>query len=112
MTKSNDIEAGNANATGDGREYALLALSFHDHWKDADIELSFRFSKPTKTQIKRLSDTAVRNSAQAARDILLGTIHPEEKAELLEKLEEYSGIATSYASVLIKGVGISADLGN
>jgi hypothetical protein len=92
--------------------YACFEHSFRDPWKDADVELSFRFAKPTRTQVKRLSDTAGKNAIQAARDLLLGTIHPDDKDNLLSALEEYPGIAISFSSALIKTVGISADLGN
>jgi hypothetical protein len=99
-------------APATGRKYASFPHSFRDPWEDADIEMSFRFAKPTRTQIKRLTDTAGRNALQAARDLLLATVHPEDKDELLANLENYPGIATSYSTVLIKSVGISADLGN
>ncbi len=94
------------------RKYASFAHSFRDPWEETDVELSYRFAKPTRMQIKRLQDTAGRNPAQAARDLLLNTIHPEEKEDLQAKLEEYAGLATSFSTALIKAVGISADLGN
>lgn len=99
-------------ATTTGVKYAEFPHSFRDPWEKADIEVSFRFSKPTRTQIKRLSDTAGRNPMQAARDLLISTIHPDDKDELLAKLEEYPGLATSFSGVLIKSIGITADLGN
>jgi hypothetical protein len=98
--------------TATDRKYANFPHSFRDPWESADVELNFRFAKPTKTQIKRLTDTASRNPTQASRDLLIAAIHPDEKEELLAKLEEYPGIATSYSTALIKAVGISADLGN
>lgn len=100
----------------DDRLFRALPFSFKDLWAEDEekneVSLNFRFAKPTKTQIKRLQDTAGRNAAQASRDLLLGTIHPDDKDELLAKMEEYPGIATSYSTALIKAVGISADLGN
>lgn len=94
------------------KKYAEIKHSFRDLWEDEDVDLCFRFSKPTRIDIKRLTDTAGRNPAQAARELLISTIHPEDKDALLAKLEEYPGLATSYSTALIKGVGISADLGN
>ena len=102
----------NMESPTDDRMYAAFEHSFRDPWANTDVELKFRFAKPTKTQIKRLQDTAGRNPTQAARDLLIGTIHPDEKDNLLIRLEEYPGLATSYSTVLIKSVGISADLGN
>ena len=96
----------------DDRKFAPFAHSFRDPWEESDVELKFRFAKPSKTQIKRLQDTAGRNAAQASRDLLLGTIHPDDKEDLIAQMEMYPGIATSYSGALIKAVGISADLGN
>lgn len=95
-----------------GRKYAAFKHSFRDPWEEEDIELSFRFAKPSRVQIKRLTDTATRNPTQASRDLLFSTIHPDERETLSATLEEYPGLATSYSTALIKAVGISADLGN
>jgi hypothetical protein len=108
MTKNNDTDA----VPGDGRKYARFSHSFHDPWEDADIEIAFRFARPGKTQIKRLSDTAGKSAMQAGRDLLLGTVHPEDKEALAAKLEEYPGLALSFSTGIIKNVGISSDLGN
>lgn len=96
----------------ENRKFAVFNLSFRDPWEDAEVELSFRFAKPNQPQIKRLQNTAARDSAQASRNLLLATIHPEEKEQLIEAMEEYPGLATSYSTALIKAVGISPDLGN
>lgn len=95
-----------------GRKYAKIPHSFRDIWEDRDVELEFRFAKPTKNDIKRLHDIAARNNMQASRNILLSTIHPEDKESLVQVMEDYPGVATSYATALIKAVGMSADLGN
>lgn len=52
------------------------------------------------------------NPTQAARNLLLATIHPDDKERLTEALEEYPGIATTFSTALIRAVGIAADLGN
>lgn len=105
-----------AKAKTDDRRFAAIPFTFKDLWAEdedkREVSLNFRFSKPTKTQIKRVQDTAGRNAAQAARDLLISTIHPDDKDELLAKMEEYAGIATSYSTALLKAVGISADVGN
>lgn len=94
------------------KKYAAFAHAFADPWEGVEVELNFRFSKPTKTMIKRLQSTGSKDPAQAARNLLLDTVHPDEKDALIAKMDEYPGISTSYATVLIKSVGISADLGN
>lgn len=94
------------------RKYAAFPHSFRDPWEDLEVEMSFRFAKPTKTEIKRLQDTASKNPTQASRNLLLSTVHPEDKDKLTQAMDEYPGIATSYSSALIRAVGITADLGN
>ena len=103
------------NAT-EGKRYVPIPFSFTDLWAEdednREVNINCRFAKPTKTQVKRLQDTAGRNATQASRDLLFGTVHPEDKETLLAKIEDYPGVVTSYASALIKAVGISADVGN
>lgn len=94
------------------RKYASFPLSFRDPWEEQDVELSFRFAKPTTTEVKRLQDTAGRNAAQAARNLLLATVHPEDKDRLVSVIEDYPGVVTTYSSAIIKAIGISADTGN
>ncbi|MDR1398101.1 MAG: hypothetical protein LBJ14_10285 [Desulfarculales bacterium] len=110
MNKS--IETNESGAAADSRAYTALEHSFHDPWADTYVDLNFRFSKPTKTQIRRLSDSAAKNPSQAARDLLLGTIHPEEKDEFLAILEEYPALVMSFSNALVKKVGLAPDLGN
>lgn len=102
----------------DNRKFVAFTHTFEDPWagESADeaqgVSLMFRFAKPNKTQIQRLQDKAAKNPAQAAKNLLLDVIHPDDREAFTAKLEEYPGIATSFASAIIKGVGISADLGN
>lgn len=102
----------------EARKYVPFTHSFEDPWAgdSADepqtVSLTFRFAKPTKAQIQRLQDKATRNPAQASKNLLLDVIHPEDRQEFTARLEEYPGIATSFATAIIKGVGISAELGN
>ena len=94
------------------RKFVTISLSFRDIWEDKDVDLHFRFAKPTKVEIKRLQDTAAKNATQAARNILLSTIHLEDKDALLAAMDDYPGIITSYSTALIKAVGLTADAGN
>lgn len=102
----------------DSRKYVSFSHTFADPWagdsaEDArDVTLTFRFAKPNKTQIQRLQDKAPKNSGQASRNLVLDVVHPDDKQALTEALEEYPGIASSFATAIIKGVGISPELGN
>ncbi len=102
----------------DNRKFVAFTHTFEDPWagESADeaqsVSLTFRFAKPGKTQIQRLQDKAAKNPGQAARNLLQDVIHPDDREAFSARLEEYPGIATSFASAIIKGVGISAELGN
>ena len=102
----------------DERKFVAFTHTFSDPWSadnaedGSDVSFTFHFAKPTKLQIQRLQDKAGKNPAQAARNLLLDVIQLEEKEALLQAMEEYPGIATSFSTAIIKGVGISADLGN
>lgn len=111
MTKTDPTQNPQAT-TADSKKYASFKHSFTDPWEDAEVELDFKFAKPTKSQVKRLQDTAVKKPQQASRNLLLDTIHPDQRAQLEKVLDDYPGVATSYSGAIIKAIGISADLGN
>ena len=100
------------------RKYVLFSHTFADMWAgdsadDApEVTLSYRFAKPTKTQIQRLQDKAARNAGQASRNLVLDCVHPDDKPALTEAMVEYPGLSSTFATAILKGVGISADLGN
>lgn len=112
MSQTTDAANDTAVTMHEGKKYAPFKHSFRDPWADADVDLCFRFAKPTEPQIKRLQNTAGRDASQASRNLLLSTIHPDDKDALLRTIAEYPGILASYAGVLVKSVGITADLGN
>ena len=97
----------------ENRKYVSFSHTFSDPWSGEnaeeaqDVTLSFRFAKPTKLQIQRLQD-----AGQASRNLVLDCVHPDDRQALTDAMEEYPGIATSFATAIIKGVGISAELGN
>lgn len=102
----------------ENRKYVTFSHTFSDPWsgenaEDAqDVTLTFRFAKPNKTQIQRLQDKAAKNAGQASRNLIMDCVHPDDRQVLTDAMEEYPGIATSFATAIIKGVGISAELGN
>ena len=102
----------------DSRKFVAFTHTFSDPWsadnaEDAqDVSFTFHFAKPGKQQIQRLQDKAGKNPSQAARNLLIDVIRPDEKDALLQAMEDYPGIATSFSTAIIKGVGISTELGN
>lgn len=101
--------------TFEGRKFVRFTHTFTDHFlpeEMSEVSISFHFSKPTEPQIKRLQNTAGRDSSGAARNLLISTVLPDQRDRLKSTLEEYVGLATTFSTALIKSVGISADLGN
>ena len=100
------------------RKYVLFSHTFADMWAgdsadDApEVTLSYRFAKPTTTQLQRLQDKAARNAGQASRNLVLDCVHPDDKQALTEAMEECRGLSSTFAADRLNGVGISADLGN
>lgn len=97
--------------TGNGKKYATFSHTFTDDWEGKEVDLSFRFSKPTPLLIKSMQKLAPRDSARASRNLLVNIVHPDDKAAFLSAVEEYPGLLTSFATAVIKGVGIG-DVGN
>ena len=106
----------------DSRKFVAFSYTFSDPWagenadgslEDAqDVTLSFRFAKPGQTQIQRMQDKAMKAPGQAARNLLLDMVHPDDKQELMDSMEKYPGVTVSLAGAILKGVGISSKLGN
>ena len=106
-------ETKETNRKYDLYSHTLADMRAGDRADDApEVTLSYRFAKPTKTQIQRLQDKAARNAGQASRNLVLDCVHPDDKQALTEAMEEYPGLSSTFATAILKGVGISADLGN
>ncbi len=98
-------------AADSGKKYATFDHAFVDVWDETEKTFSFRFCRPSKVQIKMMQKTAGKDPTQAAQNLLVNIIHPDDKAAFLVAVEEYPGLITSFAGAIIKAVGI-ADLGN
>lgn len=82
-------------STPEARKYVAFSHTFEDPWGEGDeeseVKCTFRFAKPNKVQIKRLQDTAAKNAANASRNLLLDTVHPDDKTALAQAMEDYPG---------------------
>ncbi len=87
-------------------EYAVISFSFPDIWAKEEVEVSYRFARPTMAMIKRMQAAASKNPASASRDICLDTIHPDDKERFLQQSEKYPLIATSIGGQLVKACGL------
>ena len=95
----------------DETQYAEISHAWEDIWKKEDVSVSYRFSKPTVAQVKRMQATAAKKADQAAERIVLDTIHPDDKERMLKDAATYPFLITSLSGALVKACGL-ADLGN
>jgi hypothetical protein len=93
------------------RIYKEISHTWHDLWKEADISVSYRFARPTVSELKRMQHTAAKNASAAAQQLVLDTVHPDDKEKLLAVLEEYPLLATTLSTALIESCAV-ANLGN
>ncbi len=78
---------------------------------DKEKTASFRFCRPSGTQIKRLQSGAVKNASAASYQLLLDTVHPDDKERFIKEQEQYPALVTTFSGVILKSCGL-ADLGN
>ena len=78
---------------------------------DKETSVSFRFARPSAAQVKRLQAGAVKNAGAASYQLLLDTIHPDDKDEFVKAQEQYPALTTTFSGVILKSCGL-ADLGN
>jgi hypothetical protein len=93
------------------RQYKELRHTWHDIWKDEDISVSYRFARPTVSELKRMQHTAAKNTAAAAQQLVIDTIHPDDKEKFLAALEIYPLLVVTLSTVLVESCGM-ANLGN
>ncbi|WP_419787214.1 hypothetical protein [Pseudodesulfovibrio sp.] len=92
-------------------EFVELNHEFFDRFKDKDVSFKFHFKRPSTPQVQRVQKTVLKNAGQAFKNLIMETIQPEEKAQLKEALEDYSGLASTFGGALMSSCGFG-DLGN
>lgn len=94
-----------------GRKYALFTHIFMDNWEGREIEYKFRFAKPNHMLIKQMQKQAPRDSTLASRNVLVNTIHPEDKDAFIAAITEYPALINSFGNAVVRGVGVG-EVGN
>ena len=94
-----------------GEKYVELKHSFLDRFKDEDVELAFRFKRPSVPQSNRVQKTALKNAGAAFKNLILETVHPDDKQGLQAALDDYPGLASTFGGALMGSCGFG-DLGN
>lgn len=95
-----------------GKKYARFSHTWEDPWEGKETTVSARFARPTKEQLKRMQNKAIKDSHGASYNLILDVVHNDDREKLLADLAAYPGIVSTFGVALIKAMGISADLGN
>ena len=98
-------------SAGKGKQYVSFGYTFNDTWKGEEVEIRFRFAKPNQAQIKQMQKMSAKDPGLASRNLLVNTVHPEDKAAFLAAAEEYPAVVSTLSTGIIRAVGV-ADLGN
>ena len=85
-------------------QYAELSSEFDD-FHDNPVSLKFRFRKPTRSQVERTNKAIPKSPMNACRNLLLWLVDPNQKDDLINALEEYSGIADTFTTEILKRDG-------
>ncbi len=93
--------------------YAQLTASFVD-WGEKNINLSFRFKKPSREEVSKTTSLA-QKKARANQDtdsvfkgFLLRLVHPEDKSEFEEVLEQHYGLIETFSNAIYERLGFQA----
>jgi hypothetical protein len=92
-------------------QYVALRHSFLDRFAGEDVEVKFRFKRPSTQQANRVQKTALKNAATAFTNLIMETVHPDDKGALQEALRDYPGLASTFGGALMGSCGFG-DLGN
>jgi len=91
--------------------YKEFSHSFIDEFLDKEVKISARFRKPNRPEVDRFNQAAVKKVETASNNLLLDIVHAEDKERFTADINEYPGVITTVAGVILKSLGLSAELG-
>jgi hypothetical protein len=96
---------------GDGRVYKEFSHDVYDPFLEKDVSVKLRFAKPAGKDTERAQKQMMKSPGLALKNLCAGAVHPDDKAEMLEKFAEYPGLSSTFGGALLKACGFG-DLGN
>ncbi len=93
------------------KRYKTLKHEFFDQFKSKDVAISARFRRPTRPEVSRVQQQALKKADQAFHNLVMETVHPEDKEYLKASLEDYPALASTFGGALMSSCGLG-DLGN
>ncbi len=90
------------------KEAYVVLVSEFKNFSGEEIRLEYRFRQPTVSDLSRSTHEAQKSPLRAFRNILLSCVHPEEEAALKEHLDQYPGVATTFANEIYERTGFGS----
>ena len=94
------------------KKYAAFSHTWNDPWEEKEITRDYRLAKPKREDINRFNKEVQKSPAVAQQNLVVATIHPDDKAACLADIEQWPGLLLTLANGLLKASGLSNDLGN
>lgn len=96
---------------GAGRAYKEFSHDVYDPFLEKDVSVNLRFAKPEAKDTERAQKQMMKSPGMALKNLCAGAVHPDDKAEMLERFAEYPGLSSTFGGALLKACGFG-DLGN
>ncbi|MBU1002793.1 MAG: hypothetical protein KKE73_09745 [Proteobacteria bacterium] len=87
-------------------KYIELKHTFEDRFEGREVEAAARFRKPSPAEISRAQRSMLKKPGLAMSNLLMDTVHPEDKEQLQQLLKDYTGLSTTFGSALFDSVGM------
>ena len=92
-------------------KYVEFKHGFEDRFNGGDVEVCYRFRRPTPQEMARAQKSVLKDSGQAMRNLCLDLVHPEDKDRMVKEFEEWPGLPTTMGTAIFQSVGVG-NLGN
>ena len=88
-------------------KYIELKAEFDDFYEQP-VSKSFKFSKPTTSQVERTNKALQKSPGAASKNLLLWIVHPDQKDEFARTVDEYPGVAQTFVDEIYRRMGYAS----
>ncbi len=90
------------------KEAYVVLVSEFKNFSGEEIRLEYRFRQPTVSDLSRSTLEAAKSPLRSFRNLLLACVCPDDEASLREHLEQYPGVATTFANEIFERTGFGS----
>jgi len=87
--------------------YIVLVSEFRN-FAGEQMRIECRFRQPTVSDLSRSTLEAAKSPLRSFRNLLLACVCPDDEASLREHLEQYPGVATTFANEIFERTGFGS----